>query len=251
MKANRQAGGIMRAISVLLVVAGVAAACSGSAGSAGSAGTQGPKGDTGAPGPQGPKGDTGASGPQGPKGDTGATGPQGPKGDPGPPAPLSFVTSKSFPNLGAAISNACDNYGGASLVVAAPVSGTVIVQGTAIVKFNRSTADPTFAASPYQTVAFVFVGTTTTDCPQDFGHAGFLKLTSTMPAAPGTSADSTPDDNYYFPIPFRRVVHVLPGTTTFFVNAQSFPGSFCDAAKRCQVMVDVGIDATFIPDAPG
>jgi len=184
----------------------------------------------------------------------GATGLQGPKGDPGPPgtpAPTGFVTSKSFANLGAAISNDCANYGGASLPVTAPVNGTVVVQGTAIVKFNRSTADPVFARSPYQTVAFVFVGTTTSDCPQDFGHAAFLKLTSTMPAAPGTSADGTPDDNYYFPIPFRRVVHVLPGTTTFFVNAQSFPGSFCDAAKRCQVMVDVGIDATFIPDAPG
>jgi hypothetical protein len=69
-----------------------------------------------------------------------------------------------------------------------------------------------------------------------------------MPAAPGVSADSTPDDNYYFPIPFRRIVHVPAGTTTFFVNSQSFPGSSCDAATRCQVMVDVGIDATFISD---
>ncbi len=238
----------MRAIGLLFVVAGVVAGCSGSAGSVGPAGTAGPVGATGL---QGPKGDPGPAGPAGP---VGATGLQGPKGDPGPPgtpAPTGFVTSKSFANLGAAISNDCANYGGASLPVTAPVNGTVVVQGTAIVKFNRSTADPVFARSPYQTVAFVFVGTTTSDCPQDFGHAAFLKLTSTMPAAPGTSADGTPDDNYYFPIPFRRVVHVLPGTTTFFVNAQSFPGSFCDAAKRCQVMVDVGIDATFIPDAPG
>src|SRR5690348_16895090 len=162
----------MRAIVLLLVAAGVSAACSGSGGSVGPAG------------PQGAKGDTGATGLQGPKGDTGLTGPQGPKGDPGLSAPPSFVTSKSFTNLGAAISNGCANYGGASLPVTATVSGTVVVQGTAIVKFNRSTADPTFAASPYQTVAFVYVGTTTTDCSSDFGHAAFLKLTSTMPAAP-------------------------------------------------------------------
>ena len=183
----------MRAIGLLLVVAGVAVACSGSSGSVGPVGPQGPKGDTGATGQQGLKGD---------------------KGDPGPPAPLSFVATKSFANLGAAISNDCANYGGASLPVTAPVSGTVVVQGTAIVKFNRSTADPSFAASPYQTVAFVYVGMTTSDCSSDFGHAAFLKLTSTMPAAPGTSADGTPDDNYLFPIPFRRVVHVSPGTTT-------------------------------------
>ena len=128
----------------------------------------------------------------------------------------------------------------------------MIVQGTAIVKFNRSTQDATFVRTPYQTSAFVFVGTTATDCPSDFGHAAFLKLTGTMPAAPGNnSADGTPDDNYYFPIPFRRVVHVSSGTTTFFVNSRSFPGSGCNAASRCQVMIDVGIDAIFVPDGTG
>jgi hypothetical protein len=117
------------------------------------------------------------------------------------------------------------------------------------VKFNRSTADAIYRGSPYQTVAFIFVGTTNTDCPStDYGHHAFLKLPSSMPAAPGTSPDTTPDDNYYFPIPFRRVVHVAAGPATFFVNSQSFPGSGCVAASRCQALMDVGIDAIFIPD---
>jgi len=128
------------------------------------------------------------------------------------------------------------------------VAGTVVVEGTAIVKFNRSTSDTVYANSPYQTVAFVFVGTTATECLGKYGHDGFLKLPSSMPAAPGVSPDSTTDDNYYFPIPFRRTVHVPAGATTFFVNSQSFPGSGCVAASRCQAMEHVGIEAIFIPD---
>src|SRR6266852_5271180 len=171
-------------------------------------------------------GSAGSVGPAGPTGPTGLAGPAGPpglKGDPGPPgqaAPKSFVASANFQNLDAAIS-----------------------------KFNRSTADTIYKNSPYQTVGFVFVGTSATDCPSsEYGHHAFLKLPSSMPAAPGVSPDTTPDDNYYFPVPFRRVVHVVAGSTTFFVNSQSFPGSGCVAASRCQAMEHVGIDAIFIPD---
>ena len=214
-------------IRLLLVIAVAAAACSGSAGSVG---------------PAGPTGPTGLAGP---------AGPPGLKGDPGPPgqaAPKSFVASANFQNLDAAISNACANYGSASLLVNAPVKGTVVVEGTAIMKFNRSTADTIYKNSPYQTVGFVFVGTSATDCPSsEYGHHAFLKLPSSMPAAPGVSPDTTPDDNYYFPVPFRRVVHVVAGSTTFFVNSQSFPGSGCVAASRCQAMEHVGIDAIFHP----
>jgi hypothetical protein len=228
--ASIQEGGIiMRAICVFLVIAATAA-CSGSAGSVGPAGPAGPAGQTGLTGPAGP------------------TGPAGKDGAPGKDAPKGFVASANFQNLDAAISNACANYGKALLQVTAPVQGTFVVEGTAIVKFNRSTADTIFKNSPYQTVAFVFVGKTDSECPGTFGHDAFLKLTSLVPAAPGTSADGTPDDNYYFPIPFRRVVHVAAGATTFFVNSQSFPGSACAAASRCQAMEHVGIDAIFIPD---
>jgi len=135
----------------------------------------------------------------------------------------SFVVTRDGSFVFAPIGTSCGNYGAISLSVTAPVAGKVVVEATGDVRINHSNATTSEVD--------LFIGTSTSDCPGNYGHDSFMILASTLPS--GAS---------FFSIPVRRVASVLAGsTTTFYLNSQTFGGAG-------HLLAHGGIDITFTPD---
>ncbi len=157
-------------------------------------GIEGLRGPQGEMGPEGPEGIQGPIGPQGDEGSEGSQGEPGPQGEIGPQGPpgVNIVESPEIPNF-KGIGTTPQNLG--RVIIDVPTAGYVVLTLTAyVVTFGDQTA--------------CSIGLGTTDSNFDL-HVTVVGV-----------YDGSGTQRRVFSAASHAVVSVLPGSHTFYVNAQ-------------------------------